>query len=107
MSGVASECLVSAFKWKRDLSWLDFELCMLLADRPSDESLDVEALGIEVGGAFTRFQHAFSSGRSGSPPRLVLEPGRFLVAEAGFLVAQVNTLKDVAGRAFAGIDSGE
>lgn len=34
------------------------------------------------------------------------EPGRYLVAEAGTLVVQVNTLKETPTRTFAGTDSG-
>lgn len=37
----------------------------------------------------------------------MLEPGRYPVAEAGFLVVRVNTLKETPyGRTFAGVDSG-
>ena len=35
-----------------------------------------------------------------------VEPGRYVVAEAGVLVAQVHTLKPTADRVFAGTDSG-
>lgn len=34
------------------------------------------------------------------------EPGRFLLAESGALLMQVNTLKEAHGRCFAGTDSG-
>ena len=83
----------------------------LHVDRPSDPVVDLQALGEHVHAEFRRFQEDFCAGReSGSssvaPPRLIIEPGRFVVADSGYLIAKVNTLKDVAGRMFAGIDTG-
>ena len=37
---------------------------------------------------------------------MYFEPGKYIVAEAGSLVVQVNTLKDNRGRLIAGTDSG-
>ena len=37
---------------------------------------------------------------------IMLEPGRFLVAESGTLVVQTNTVKETATRTFVGVDSG-
>jgi diaminopimelate decarboxylase len=42
----------------------------------------------------------------GHPVQLEIEPGRFLVAEAGSLVAEVRAAKRVAGNAFALVDAG-
>ena len=74
--------------------------------RPSDRAVDLDAFGSHVHEAFSAFQSEFVSGTDRTPPRLVLEPGRFIVADAGFLICRVNTLKSVAGRVFAGVDTG-
>lgn len=42
----------------------------------------------------------------GHPVKLEIEPGRFLVAEAGVLVAQVRAVKDMGSRHFVLIDAG-
>ncbi len=42
----------------------------------------------------------------GHPVQLEIEPGRFLVAESGVLVAQVRAVKDMGGRHFVLADAG-
>lgn len=42
----------------------------------------------------------------GHPVKLEIEPGRFLVAEAGVLVAQVRAVKDMGSRHFVLVDAG-
>ncbi len=42
----------------------------------------------------------------GHPVKLEIEPGRFLVAESGVLVAQVRAVKDMGSRHFVLIDAG-
>jgi diaminopimelate decarboxylase len=44
--------------------------------------------------------------RLGHPVKLEIEPGRFLVAESGVLVAQVRSVKDMGSRHFVLIDAG-
>lgn len=99
-----------------DLRYVDVGGGIGVPYRPSDHPVDLKLLGARVHEAFAVFQAEFRAASVAAHgelaylrplPRLILEPGRFLVAESGFLVARVNTLKDVAGRTFAGIDSGE
>lgn len=64
--------------------------------RPDEASLDLVALGsalAEVKGAYPQFQ-------------LWLEPGRFLVADAGVLLARVTQVKRKGGVHYVGIDAG-
>lgn len=42
----------------------------------------------------------------GHPVTLEIEPGRFLVAESGVLVAEVRAVKDMGGRHFVLVDAG-
>lgn len=44
--------------------------------------------------------------RLGHPVRLEIEPGRFLVAEAGMLVAEVRAVKQMGGNHFTLVDAG-
>jgi diaminopimelate decarboxylase len=69
--------------------------------RPTDARFDCSALhGL--------WDHARREveGIVGHPVQLEIEPGRFLVAEAGVLVAEVRAAKRVAGNAFALLDAG-
>jgi diaminopimelate decarboxylase/aspartate kinase len=64
--------------------------------RPDEAALDLAALGealAEVKRAYPRFQ-------------LWLEPGRFLVADAGVLVARVTQVKRKGAMYYVGIDAG-
>ncbi len=64
--------------------------------RPDDEALDLAALGsalAEVKQAYPQF-------------RLWMEPGRYLVAEAGVLLARVTQLKRKGDVRYVGIDAG-
>ena len=64
--------------------------------------LDVAALGEAL-----RHRYAQTLAALPSRPRLVLEPGRFLVAAAGLLVARVTCIKDApGGEQRAGLDTG-
>ena len=49
---------------------------------------------------------AFAEGHPSGTLTYWFEPGRFLVAEAGVLLVQVNTIKTNRSRVFAGADSG-
>lgn len=64
--------------------------------RPEDQALDLEELAkvlAEVKAAYPQFQ-------------LWMEPGRFLVAEAGVLLARVTQTKDKGDIHYVGIDAG-
>ncbi len=75
--------------------------------KPSDKAVDIDVLGQSVCAAFSRFQAAFCEGTPATAAlQLIVEPGRFIVAESGMLITRVNTLKMNAGRCFAGIDTG-
>jgi diaminopimelate decarboxylase len=75
--------------------------------RPSDVAVNVTVLGEAISAAFADFQRSYCDDAiKGARPQLILEPGRFFVAESGFLLARINTLKDIGGRCFAGVDTG-
>ncbi len=69
--------------------------------RPGDPRVDVVAYFRLWDAARKRLEARF-----GHSLRLEIEPGRFIVAESGFLVAEVRAVKRVAGRTFVLLDAG-
>lgn len=80
----------------RDLRVLDLGGGLGVPDRPGRQGLDLEAL--EAGLQRVREAHP---GRE-----LWLEPGRFLVAEAGVLLTRVTQLKRKGDLLYVGVDAG-
>ncbi|MDJ0785235.1 MAG: diaminopimelate decarboxylase [Myxococcota bacterium] len=69
--------------------------------REGDPSLDAAAYFAHWDAARKRLEAEF-----GHPVRLEIEPGRFLVAEAGVLLCEVRAVKKVGARTFALVDAG-
>ncbi len=68
---------------------------------------------VDAGGGYAprpeaarRILEALADAASGAGYRLVVEPGKLLVAEAGVLVTRVNYVKEVYGRRWALVDAG-
>lgn len=85
-----------------DVRFLNFGGGLGVAYRPDESELDLENFRKAIVDPLRRFREAHPS------PDLSFwfEPGRFLTAQAGALLARVNTLKANRGRCFAGTDSG-
>ncbi len=84
-----------------DIRFLNFGGGLGVPYRPDEENLDLESFRT----AILPMLHDFRTGRF-SDVEYRFEPGRFLTAEAGVLVVEVNTIKDASGRVFAGTNSG-
>ena len=70
--------------------------------REGQPRLDVMAMGAQLSSAFATFCRAY-----GRPLELRVEPGRYLVAEAGTLYTTVTSVKaNPDGRIFVGTDTG-
>jgi diaminopimelate decarboxylase len=70
--------------------------------RPAEKPMDLKAFGAMLDKHFGSFCKEI-----GRELTLIVEPGRFPVAECGYLVVRVNTLKETPyGRTYAGVDSG-
>jgi diaminopimelate decarboxylase len=69
--------------------------------RDDERPVDLDAWGRAVTARFDAAVAAY-----GRPLTLVLEPGRYVVCEAGVLVARVTTVKRTRDRVFVGTDSG-
>ena len=84
-----------------DLKFVDFGGGFKVAYVPSEKVPDYQMFGSEVSQLFSDF-----CSESGFDLELRFEPGRFLVAEAGYLLVQVNTMKKNGERVIVGVNSG-
>lgn len=84
-----------------NLKFLDFGGGFKVAYKPNDVSTDVIEVGRKVGEAFQEFCRKY-----GRQLELWLEPGKFLVSEAGYLLVKANVVKQSPTAAFVGVDTG-
>jgi diaminopimelate decarboxylase len=94
------ETMLAASNLLPDLRFLDLGGGYGVDYRQPGEGLDLESLGQTVSQAMSEL-----SQRRGRPIKLVLEPGRILVARAGSLLVTVVSVKMRQGRRFVGVDS--
>ena len=92
--------LLEAARQLPDLAYVDVGGGYGIAYREGQTPLDLDRLGAEVTARLEAL-----SGQLGRRIRLVLEPGRTLVAAAGTLYATVVSVKERGGRRFVGVDS--
>lgn len=100
----AMEVLLSVLRKHKlpDLEFVNFGGGIGVPYRPAEKPIDLKAFGAMLSQRFTSFCKD-----AGKELTLVLEPGRFLVAESGYLVTRVNTIKETPyGKTFAGVDTG-
>jgi len=70
--------------------------------KPEEKEVELGKFARELVEAFKRGLEKHSLGQ----PRLAIEPGRYIVADAGVLLTRVNTIKKPFGRKYAGVDAG-
>jgi diaminopimelate decarboxylase len=78
-----------------DLEFVDVGGGLGVPYRPDERPLDLDAVADAVRTALADVD-----------ADLVLEPGRYLVADAGVLLTEVNTVKPTGGATLAGVDAG-
>ena len=78
-----------------DLAWIDVGGGLGVVDRPGQPPLDLEGVNTAL---------AAVDGLSGLELRM--EPGRYLVSEAGVLLAPVTQVRPKGGRSFVGLATG-
>lgn len=93
--------LLDSAKQFPDLQYLDFGGGFGIPYRPDHKALDIKTLGKRMGDLFGRF-----CGSYGRELELRIEPGRYIVAESGCLLATVVDRKTTPGHTFVGVDSG-
>jgi diaminopimelate decarboxylase len=80
---------------------LDFGGGLKVPYYPGDSATPVRELGRRLMSAFADFRKT-----EGRELALWMEPGKFLVSEAGFLLVKTNVIKRTPKVTFAGVDSG-
>ena len=83
------------------LEFVDFGGGIGIPYRESQTPVDLQEFGKHVSEHFEAFCKEY-----GKDLELKIEPGRFLVCEAGTLLARVNTLKETPAHQFVGCDTG-
>jgi diaminopimelate decarboxylase len=83
------------------LKFLDFGGGYKVAYKSSDQVTDLEALGKSLSQALLDYNQ-----RSGRNIQLRLEPGKFLVSEAGYLITTATVVKETPSATFIGVNSG-
>ncbi len=84
-----------------DLQFINFGGGFGVPNKPDEEILDYKLLGKKLAELFSSFCK-----RYGKELDLYLEPGRYIIAESGYLLMEVNTIKENYGKTFVGTDSG-
>ena len=84
-----------------DLRFLDFGGGFKVAYKPEDPATDVAEVGRVVGKAFQEFCTQY-----GRQLELWIEPGKFIVSEAGYLIVKATVVKETPVIHFVGVDSG-
>lgn len=97
----AAQVLFDAAQDFKDLRFIDFGSGFKVAYKSDDIITDIEDLGLKLDTAFATFKKKY-----GRPLEIWLEPGKFLVSEAGYFLVTVNVVKHTPACVFAAVDSG-
>lgn len=84
-----------------DLQFVDFGGGLYVPYHPDDKAINYAEFGAEITTIMEKFTAKF-----GKRVGLWFEPGKYMVAESGHLLVEVNTLKDNRGRLIVGTNSG-
>lgn len=84
-----------------DLQFLDFGSGFKVAYKEGDHVTDIAELGQKLTAAVNEFCEGY-----GRELEIWFEPGKFLVSESGYFVANVNLVKESVACTFLGLDSG-
>ncbi len=84
-----------------NLLYLDFGGGFKVAYKDGDVETDMEDLGSQLTERFQQFCRAY-----GRDLELWFEPGKYLVSECGFLLAQVNVVKENPNGTLLGLNTG-
>jgi len=97
----ASEILFDTAKHFKDLEFLDFGSGFKVPYKEGDIETNIEEFGERLTKRFNAFCEDY-----GKELTLAFEPGKFLVSESGYFLAEVNVVKQTTSTVFAQIDSG-
>jgi diaminopimelate decarboxylase len=97
----AMDVLLEVARHFKDLTFVDFGGGIGVPYREDQRRIDVKVLGKKITDDFERF-----CSRYGRRLTLVIEPGRYPVAECGTLLATVTAVKQGESHRFVGVDTG-
>ena len=83
------------------LKFIDFGGGFKVAYKKDDKTTDMLAIGSRLSEKFKAFEK-----ETGKHLQLWIEPGKYLVSEAGYLVAKTTVVKETPSLTFAGVDTG-
>ncbi len=83
------------------VKFVDFGGGIKVAFKPGEAVTNLQALGTLLDGALEKFEH-----ETGRKLDLWMEPGKYLVSEAGYLLVKTNVVKQTPTITFAGVNSG-
>ncbi len=83
------------------LKFLDFGGGFKVSYKTGDRVTNIIEIGQKLGQLFNDFNH-----QHGRKLELWIEPGKYLVSEAGYLLVKVNVVKSTPTVTFAGVNSG-
>jgi len=83
------------------LKFLDFGGGFKVPYEPNEIPIDYLEMGAEITRLFSEYCTEY-----GRELEMYFEPGKYIVAEAGYLLVEVNTIKDNNGRIIVGCNSG-
>ena len=85
----------------KELAYIDFGSGFKVGYRPGETATDIESFGEKMSVRFKEFCLEY-----GRDLKLIFEPGKFLVSEAGIFIAKVNSTKTTPSTVFAQVNSG-
>lgn len=97
----AVEVLLEVAGCFQELDFIDFGGGIGVPYRENEKPIDIKKLGKRITEKFASFCKNY-----GRDVKLSLEPGRFFVAESGFLLTRVTAVKDGEKYRFVGTDTG-
>jgi diaminopimelate decarboxylase len=96
-----AEILFEAARKFPDLKYIDLGSGFKVPYKPDDIETDIEEVGEKLSQRFAEFCKEY-----GRELTLMIEPGKFLVSEAGNFFAKCTLVKQTTSTAFVGLDTG-
>lgn len=96
-----SEILFGVARDFPSLKFIDIGSGFKVAYKENDNVTNIYDLGLKLGKAFREFYESY-----GQKLELWVEPGKYLVSEAGYLFVKTNVVKSTPSVTFAGVNSG-
>ena len=97
-----AELLFEVAKSFDDLAFMDFGSGFKVAYKDGDITTDIGQVGQKISERFKTFCKNY-----GRDLELWFEPGKYIVSNAGYLLVQVNVVKQTTSTVFAGVNSGQ